>query len=75
MTNDGKIQEYIIRPRELKQFTGLSVATVRRLERSGDFPSRRQLGPKSVGWLSSEIFAWIASRAQIVSAPVGVPHT
>lgn len=34
-----------------------------RLERDGLFPKRLHLSPGRVGWLKSEIEAWIASRA------------
>ena len=56
------IGERIIRPREVKELTGLSAATVYRLERLGDFPARRRIGPKCVGWLASEVKVWLQSR-------------
>jgi len=34
-----------------------------RLERQGLFPRRMQLSPGRVGWLKSEIEAWITARA------------
>ena len=43
--------------------TGLSRTTWWRLERKGLAPKRRQISPNGVGWLQSEIVAWIASRA------------
>lgn len=45
--------------------TGVSRSTLRRLEHAGQFPSRRQLGPQAVGWVQSEIDAWIASRVEV----------
>ena len=41
---------------------GLSRPTIWRLERSNEFPRRRQLGRNSVAWLEDEIEDWIRSR-------------
>jgi prophage regulatory protein len=51
--------------------TGLSISTVERLERTGDFPARRQLSPRSVGWLEIEIQDWIDARPRVVSSVSG----
>lgn len=46
--------------------TGVSQSTIRRLERGGKFPRRRHLtGFRSVGWLRSEVDAWLASREAV----------
>ncbi len=34
-----------------------------RMEKVGDFPVRVKLGPNRVGWLASEIDAWIDAKA------------
>ncbi len=47
---------------EIHNITGLSRSTVFRLEREEKFPKRRQLGKKSVCWLSNEVDDWLASR-------------
>lgn len=52
----------ILRLDEVKHITGLSCSTIWRLEKSGNFPKRRQIGPHSVGWLDSELSQWIESR-------------
>jgi prophage regulatory protein len=52
----------ILRLQEVKNITGLSSATIWRMEKSGAFPSRRKIAPHSVGWLSSELSQWIESR-------------
>jgi prophage regulatory protein len=51
-----------IRRSLLKQVTGLSPSTVDRLERAGTFPSRRRVGPGVVGWLYSEVAAFLEQR-------------
>jgi prophage regulatory protein len=47
---------------EVKERTGLSRSTIWRLEGSGIFPRRRQLGGNSVGWVEAEIQEWLEGR-------------
>jgi len=47
---------------EVLDITGLSHVTQWRMEKRGEFPLRRQISPGRVGWLESEILAWIESR-------------
>ena len=56
------MSEIIIRKSDLKKITGLSTRHIDRLEKAGKFPSRIQLGPRSVGWYESEIIDWINSK-------------
>jgi prophage regulatory protein len=58
--NDNPLR--IIRADELKDKVGYSIMTVWRLERDGKFPKRIQLGAGAVGWIESEVDAWIAAR-------------
>ena len=52
----------ILRKPELRPKTGLSPMQCARLEQAGKFPARIVLGPRSVGWLESEVDNWIAER-------------
>lgn len=52
----------ILRLVEVVRRVSLSPSTIWRLERAGDFPRRRQVGPNSVGWLEHEIEEWLESR-------------
>jgi prophage regulatory protein len=53
----------ILRWREVAQRTGLSRPTIWRLVRAGTFPRPVQLSsPAAVGWIASEVDAWIATR-------------
>lgn len=52
----------IYRQKTLLQKVQLSDTTIWRLEKAGKFPKRRQLSPGRVGWLASEVDAWIESR-------------
>jgi prophage regulatory protein len=42
--------------------TGLSRSSIYAYIDRGIFPRQRHLGPRRVGWLASEMRAWIASR-------------
>lgn len=54
-----------IREKECQQLTGLSRSCRYRLEKTGQFPSRRKLGGRSVGWSLSEVLAWKDSREAV----------
>ena len=40
-------------------------STVWRWEKQGQFPRRRKLGGRSIGWLKSEVMEWIATRPRV----------
>jgi prophage regulatory protein len=42
--------------------TGISAATIWRMERQGEFPARRQLTEGRVGWLDTEVEEWLRTR-------------
>lgn len=54
----------ILRIQRVIQVTGLSRSSIYRLEREGEFPSRRRLGPNTVGWLEEDVVAWMRSLAR-----------
>ena len=60
----GAGTDRVIRKPEVQKIVGLSDATIWRLERRGEFPKRIQLGGNSVGWLLSEVLAWLKMKAQ-----------
>jgi prophage regulatory protein len=57
------MQKRIIRKPELFAKIGLSDATIWRMERSGRFPQRIQLGGNSVGWFDTEIDEWLVRKS------------
>lgn len=60
------MQNYkMIREPECKNLTGLSRTTRWRMEKSGQFPSRRQISEGTVGWLLTEIEEWLKNRVSI----------
>ncbi len=52
----------ILRPRELADRIGLSLATLWRLRRRGDLTEPIRLSPGCVGWRSSDIERWLERR-------------
>lgn len=62
---ENNIPDQVIRPRDIKDATGLSKSTIERLEKAGEFPQRRQLSPygAATGWMWREdILPWLESR-------------
>ena len=49
----------ILNVKQLSEVTGLSSVTIWRKEKKGEFPNRRQLGSRRVGWLTREIDDWL----------------
>lgn len=58
----------IIRLPQVKSLTGLSRSSIYAAVKRGDFPSPVSLGARAVGWMSSEVNNWLASRARARSA-------
>ena len=58
----------LLRLDDVKRYTGLSSTSIWRLEKAGNFPKRRQIGPHSVAWLSTELTEWIESRPIVDTA-------
>ncbi|MBV5329711.1 MAG: AlpA family transcriptional regulator [Chlorobium sp.] len=58
-----EVSQWIMRKPEVLKITGLCDTTIWRLEKKGDFPKRLKLGGNSCGWISSEVFGWIAERS------------
>lgn len=54
----------MLRQPEVCTITGLSRTTIWRLESLGGFPRRRRLGRQAVGWMESDVRAWVETRVQ-----------
>jgi prophage regulatory protein len=52
----------ILRLPAVKSATGLGRSELYDKIRRGEFPPQVKLGPKAVGWLESEVDAWIDQR-------------
>lgn len=52
----------ILSKKDLRALVLYSPAHIDRLEKAGRFPKRVQLGPCRVGWVESEVLAWLEER-------------
>ncbi|WP_296625964.1 AlpA family phage regulatory protein [Rhizorhabdus sp.] len=57
-------KDRLLRIAQVRERTGLSVATVYRREAVGTFPLRVRLGPRSVAWYESDIDDFVADPAE-----------
>ena len=55
-------QPSIVRPSQLPDIIGLSMATIHRLRAAGDFVKPVRLGVQAIGFRRADIDAWLASR-------------
>lgn len=54
----------IIRLPQVMEITGLARSTIYKWIKQGDFPAQVNLGPNSVGFLSTEISEWLTNRVR-----------
>ena len=50
----------LMRRPEVLQLTGVSSSTLDRNEAAGNFPRRRKIGRRCVGWPAGEVYRWLA---------------
>lgn len=55
-------EQRVLRLRHVLTRTGLSRSTIYAWIEQGQFPSSIHLGPRAVGWLSSDVEAWLEKR-------------
>lgn len=56
------IAPLVYRKKTLKENLGVSETTLRRWMADEDFPRPKQLGPRAVGWVASEVSEWLGKR-------------
>ena len=57
---ENEIQaDKILRRAEVIERVGLSYSTIFNMIKAGTFPKPRRVGRQAIGWLESEITAWI----------------
>jgi prophage regulatory protein len=61
----------VLRLPAVKSRIGLSRSMIYDLVSKGSFPSPISLGPRAVGWLESEVDAWLSRRIQRSRATQG----
>lgn len=54
----------IIRLKEVILLTGLARSTVYKFINAQEFPKQVSLGGRSVGWIESEVEAWIVEKIE-----------
>lgn len=56
----------VLRKPEVEHISGYCERALRDMEREGRFPKRFLLDPngRAVGWLESEVLAWVRQRAE-----------
>lgn len=59
------MQTTILRIPEVKKRTGLSRSSIYLKIQQGDFPRSISLGAKAVGWLESDVQAWLEQQVLI----------
>lgn len=62
-----------LRFEQVSNLTGLSKATIDRLERSGKFPKRRKIGTRAIGWVHKEVDVWLREKLNATQAKRGNP--
>lgn len=65
MITQATATDRILRLPEVKEITGLSGSTIYAWVTEGKFPKPINLGNRSVGWLQSEVVAWIKNRIRL----------
>jgi len=61
---EGFGEARFLRMPDVVRIVRLSRSTIWRLEKRGQFPRRRIIGTRAVGWSSLDIRSWIESRAE-----------
>lgn len=62
MTKQIQAALTILRRKQVEARIGLSRSTIYERIKAGTFPAPISLGAKSVGWLESEVDAWLSSQ-------------
>ncbi|WP_170480628.1 helix-turn-helix transcriptional regulator [Ruegeria arenilitoris] len=58
------MQNKILRRNEVEKLTGLSRSTIYAMMKSGEFPRPIRLSARAVGWMASDIDAWLQNRLE-----------
>ncbi len=63
----------ILSKRQLRELVLYSPQHIARLEKAGQFPLRVKLGQARVGWIESEVLAWLQERIDSRDSPTDTP--
>ncbi len=64
---EGQAPSRVLKPAVVEDRTSLDRVTIWRKVRDDDFPKPLKLSANRIGWLESEVEAWIASRRRTAS--------
>ena len=56
------MNDLILRRKKVREITGLSPSQIDRMEQEGNFPRRRQITQRIIGWSHNEVQKWINDR-------------
>lgn len=59
-----QLQTFILRIRKVTERCGISRSSVYKKISDGNFPEPISLGPRTVGWIESEVEAWLAAQVE-----------
>jgi prophage regulatory protein len=59
----------VLRMPGVQGITGIARSTLYKAIKEGRFPPSISLGPRSVGWLESDVQAWLDTRIELSKSP------
>jgi len=65
MTEQRHSRMTILRRKQVEQRTGLSRSTIYLRIAQGTFPKAISLGARAVGWVDSEVDAWLSNQVML----------
>ncbi len=68
MSQSSQREPAFLRRKDVQFRTGLARSTIYLYVQQGTFPKPVSLGPRAVGWLESEVSAWVNERVRIARA-------
>jgi len=63
------VNAVVLRRPAVEVKTGLSRSTIYVMMAEGEFPKSLKLGKRAVGWLETDIDAWLNARSEFVVQP------
>jgi prophage regulatory protein len=65
------MSDHVLTRKTVVAMTGRSATSLWRDTNAGTFPAPRQISPKRIGWLHSEVQAWLESRPVVTTKKTG----
>ena len=58
------MNEKLLRPKDAAEFLAISVSSLYEYAKRPDFPKRRKVGLRAVGWWMSELKEWVDRKSE-----------